>query len=103
MPKITFTKQQWNNMAFTINKTAELMIIVVDSDNLKGSLSIPKQGDWQAKINYLYFNPETSLQQQNYVAINNVAQRYDISAWPNMNIYCSECWLAGYKLGELKA
>lgn len=103
LPKITFAKQQWNNIAFTINKTAELTTIVVDSDKLKGSLSIPKQGDWQAKINYLYFNPETSFQQQNYVAINNLAQRYDISAWPNMNIYCSECWLAGYKLGELKA
>ncbi|RXK32564.1 hypothetical protein BBD39_00045 [Arsenophonus endosymbiont of Bemisia tabaci Asia II 3] len=103
LPKITFAKQQCNNMAFTINKTAELTTIVVDSDSLKGSLSIPKQGDWQARINYLYFNPETSFQQQNYVAINNLTQKYDISAWPNMNIYCSECWLGGYELGELKA
>ncbi|MFS1537418.1 MAG: AsmA2 domain-containing protein YhdP [Candidatus Phlomobacter fragariae] len=103
LPKITFAKQQWNNMVFTINKTAELTKIVVDSDKLKGNLSIPKQGNWQTKINYLYFNPEISSQQQNYVETNNVAQRYDISAWPNMDIYCSECWVAGYKLGELKA
>ncbi|HGJ5897609.1 AsmA2 domain-containing protein YhdP [Arsenophonus apicola] len=103
LPKITFAKQQWDNMVFAINKTAELTKIVAQSDMLKGSLTIPKQGNWQARINYLYFNPEISSQQQDDVATNNIAQRYDIFAWPNMDIYCSECWVAGYKLGELKA
>lgn len=74
LPKITFAKQQWNNMVFTINKTAELTKIVAQSDMLKGNLTIPKQGNWQAKINYLYFNPEISSQQQNDVTTNNIAQ-----------------------------
>ncbi|MFV9997204.1 MAG: AsmA2 domain-containing protein YhdP [Arsenophonus endosymbiont of Dermacentor nuttalli] len=100
---ITIAEQRWNNVVFTINKTAELTKIVAQSDMLKGSLNIPKHGNWQAKIDYLYYDPEITTNQQNFAEINNSAVRYDISDWPNMDIYCSQCWVAGYKLGELKA
>lgn len=103
LPKITFANQRWSDMAFTINKTDKSTKIAVNSDKLKGSLSIPKQGNWQAKINYLYFNPEISIQQQNYVSTNSFVKSAKILSWPNINIYCSECWLSAYKLGELKA
>ncbi|MFP3014658.1 MAG: YhdP family protein [Arsenophonus sp.] len=103
LQKIKFAKQQWNNIAFTINRNAKLTTIVVDSNKLKGSLIIPKYGSWKANINYLYFNPEISTKQKNYQEIDGIVKIYDISGWPNINIYCSECWIAGYKIGEIKA
>ncbi|MGP1931376.1 MAG: YhdP family protein [Arsenophonus sp. ET-DL12-MAG3] len=103
LPKITFAKQQWNKTVFIINKNSKLIKITIINDNLKGSISIPKKDNLQIKIDYLYFNPKISLQQKNYIETNNILQKYNFIAWKNMDIYCSECWFSGYKLGEFKA
>ncbi|MFP3019316.1 MAG: YhdP family protein [Arsenophonus sp.] len=103
LPKINFANQEWNNIVFTINKYDELTKIFINSDNLKGSLSIPKEGNWKTKINYLYFNPKISSKKKNFLRKDNILQRYNISFWKDIDIYCSECWLFGYKLGKFKA
>ncbi|MGP1939415.1 MAG: YhdP family protein [Arsenophonus sp. ET-DL9-MAG3] len=103
LPKITFAKQQWNKTVFIINKSTKLIKIIVDNNNFKGSLSIPKKDNLKIKINYLYFDPGISLEPKNYLEMNNIGQKYNFLPWKNIDIYCSECWFSGYKLGEFKA
>ncbi|MGP1957639.1 MAG: YhdP family protein [Arsenophonus sp. ER-QC15-MAG3] len=103
LEKITFAKQQWNKIVFTIEKNNELTKIVVDSDKLNGSLIIPKQNNWQVKINYLYFNPEILSQKQNYEETKDISQKYNISNWPNIDIYCLKCLIVNHNFNELRA
>ncbi|BGI50992.1 MAG: AsmA2 domain-containing protein YhdP [Arsenophonus endosymbiont of Ceratovacuna japonica] len=103
LPKITFANQQWNNMVFYINKTNKLIKIIINSDKLKGNLYIPKYGNWKTNINYLFFNPRINYKYHNYIRTNSIKKKYNFLFLPNIDIYCSECWFYGYKLGKLKA
>ncbi|HGN1704339.1 TPA: AsmA2 domain-containing protein YhdP [Providencia rettgeri] len=98
IPSIYLGGQQWNDVSFSYNLQRAEQQINIDSHNLKGSLQILVNQPWQVAIDYLYYNPSSSADNQS-----TESTQFDFSQWPQLQIHCQECWVAGQKLGELSA
>lgn len=98
IPSIYLGGQQWDDVSFTYNLQRAEQQINIDSHNLKGSLQILANQPWQVAIDYLYYNPSSFADNQSSEPVH-----FDFSQWPQLQIHCKECWVAGQKLGELGA
>ncbi|MGG4606630.1 AsmA2 domain-containing protein YhdP [Providencia sp. Me31A] len=98
IPSIYLGGQQWENVSFSYNLQRAEQYINIDSHNLKGSLQILANQPWQVAIDYLYYNPSSFGNTQPAEPT-----QFDFSQWPQLQIHCQECWVAGQKLGELSA
>ncbi|WP_275075777.1 AsmA2 domain-containing protein YhdP [Providencia rettgeri] len=89
--------QYWKDLNFSYDLQRDEQVVSVDSENLKGSLQIYAKQPWKVAVDYLYYNPSSIAESTTG------SERVDFSQWPQLNITCKECWIAGQKLGEISA
>lgn len=89
--------QYWKDLNFSYDLQRDEQVVSVDSENLKGSLQIYAKQPWKVAIDYLYYNPSSIAESTTG------SEHFDFIQWPQLNITCKECWIAGQKLGEISA
>ncbi|WP_369308690.1 AsmA2 domain-containing protein YhdP [Providencia rettgeri] len=97
LASIYLAGQYWKNLNFSYDLQHDDQVVSVDSENLTGSLQILAKQPWKVVIDYLYYNPSSI--EESATSSENV----DFSQWPQLNVTCKECWVAGQKLGEITA
>ncbi|MEI9750334.1 AsmA2 domain-containing protein YhdP [Moellerella wisconsensis] len=102
-PSITFGGQQWKQLALTVDQTASGFSLQANSPDIRASLNMPHDKYWQLAIDYLYFNPLSTLTPTSDKTVNSASQIYHFASWPTLNVLCRECWISGYKLGQITA
>ncbi|EKT59610.1 AsmA2 domain-containing protein YhdP [Providencia burhodogranariea] len=100
-PALSLGGQSWKDLNLSFNLSAADQQINVSSENLKGDLQIFSKQPWVLTVDYLYYNPMTFPAEE--TTRQNETSSFDFKYWPEINVNCRDCWVAGQKLGEIKA
>ncbi|MCW2257724.1 uncharacterized protein (TIGR02099 family) [Providencia alcalifaciens] len=100
-PALSLGGQSWKDLALSFNLLVTDQQIDVSSENLKGKLQIFAKQPWALTVDYLYYNPMAFPAEE--MASQSESSSFDFKHWPEINVNCRDCWVAGQKLGEIKA
>ncbi|MDX7990325.1 AsmA2 domain-containing protein YhdP [Xenorhabdus littoralis] len=107
LPSLDFGGQRWSQLEFGIVQQADGMKVSAAGEEINGSVLIHNSKSMQASINYLYYDPNfttSSSEDDNKLMPNEASSpHYSLNRWPELNIECTECWIAGLKLGKVSA
>ncbi|MDX7988613.1 AsmA2 domain-containing protein [Xenorhabdus sp. 12] len=107
LPSLDLVGQHWQQLTFNIMQQADGMKVSAVGENIDGSLLIQSNKQMQASINYLYydplFGPNTLADGDKLVSDKSPAIHYSLESWPALDVECTECWVAGLKLGKISA
>lgn len=104
-PSLTLAGQQWGDLQVILSqKSTGTTEIQAQGKQIQGSLIIADNAVWDINLDYLYYNPTFSHSRSNHkaVAASKMTLFEDFKHWPELNIFCQECWVNGQKIGLVK-
>ena len=102
-PSLALGGQQWNNLSIQMRPTLAGKVVSAQGREINGTLTMRDNAPWQANVQYLYYNPNVSINGSTQKTASPLAGsgRIDFSSWPDLQLRCAECWLWGQKYGRI--
>ncbi|MBT0728621.1 AsmA2 domain-containing protein YhdP [Rosenbergiella nectarea] len=102
-PALTLYGQQWRNLSLKGQQLLSQPLLSLNSDEARGNLQIRPGQPWLLNMDYLYYNPQFSVNRTGQQAAESMQDNHiDFSQWPKLDATCSSCWFAGQNFGQIK-
>ncbi|KMJ44892.1 hypothetical protein AB204_11790 [Xenorhabdus khoisanae] len=107
LPSLDLAGQRWDDLTFNIVQHADGTSVNAVGQDISGNLWIQDNKQVRALIDYLYYDPlfatDLPVDANKLTPDKAPSPHYSLSSWPELNIECTECWIAGLKLGKVSA
>ena len=104
-PAVTLGGQQWHDVDATLAQSAGgKSQVSVNAKELRGRLTMAPAAPWQVSLDYLYYNPQwENGASEGGKGASQQATKINFSQWPELQLFCKECWVLGQKYGQVSA
>ncbi|EKN4695222.1 AsmA2 domain-containing protein YhdP [Yersinia ruckeri] len=108
-PELLFAGQAWHDLTLKIEPQLRSTDVSAKGREVDGKLRIANNAAWRADINYLYYNPQWTVQDADQplakAALQDSPLANDISFrdWPALQLRCQDCWVLGQNIGKVTA
>ncbi|CDG22965.1 conserved protein of unknown function [Xenorhabdus poinarii G6] len=105
LPALDLAGQRWHQLTFNVARQHGSITVSAQGQEINGNLLIQENKPMQAVIHYLYYDPRLAAapsRDSNHLSSDKASvPHYSLNKWPALDVQCTECWVAGLKLGKV--